>query len=522
MALGATALSAVLFGLAFPPVSWRPLACVCLVPFLLALRRAPPLRAAGLGAAWGVLAAYAVGDAMPSSMAAYFHKPAAVGWLIFLIIAFASSVPFYTAFALAYGPLVRRVAPPWRALLVAAAWTAVELGRGRVFTGSTVSVGNPWGLIAYSQVGFEALLQIASVVGIYGVSFSLVALNAACADLVATATAPRAVRRCSLAGLGVAAVPGALALGFGWLVLAGAPAFDELSGHHRVAMVQADLDLGSQWRSEFYGRNLDHYLRLSLQAIDAASPELLLWPEGALSFPLEAEPDFQRALARLTGAADLELLTGGPGLDGDDPPAYFNSVFLLGTDGAIRGRYDKRYLLPISEFFPLRGIDWLRQRFGRVHSFTHGRRSAPLATRLGPAGILVCNEGMLPEVAAQRVRDGATFLVNPSNDSWLGRERWGAMMFDMISVRAIEQRRYLVRASTSGPSGVVDPWGRVHIRTEPLSRSVAVGWIQPRSGLSVYARVGDAFALGCALAASGTLLLVRPRRGAAASCAGEG
>jgi apolipoprotein N-acyltransferase len=157
-----------------------------------------------------------------------------------------------------------------------------------------------------------------------------------------------------------------------------------------------------------------------------------------------------------------------------------------------------------------------------VHSFRHGQRTAPLPTRLGAAGILVCNEGMLPEVAAQRVRDGARFLVNPSNDSWLGRERWGVMMFELISVRAIEQRRYLVRASTSGPSAIVDPWGRVRVRTEPLSRAVTVGWIQPRSDRTVYGRVGDAFAFGCVLVAFGALLLVRPRGDAAASCAGEG
>jgi apolipoprotein N-acyltransferase len=493
---------------------------VCLVPWLLALRRARPARAAALGATWSVLAAYAVGDAMPGSMAAYFHKPAAVGWLVFLVVALASAVPFYGAFALAYGPLVRRAAPPWRALLVAAAWTAAELGRGRVFTDSTVSVGNPWGLLAYSQVGFETLLQIASVVGVYGVSFALAALNAAVADLVAAACGR--VGRRTLAGLAVASGPAALALGFGAVALARAPAFEDVSGHHRVAMVQADLDLGSQWRSEFYGRNLDDYLRLSLQAVDAGPPELLIWPEGSLSFPLEQEPDFQRSLARLTGGAHLELLAGGPGLDGGDPPAYFNSVFLLGPDGTVRGRYDKRHLLPISEFFPVPGVDWLRRRFGRVHSFTHGRRTAPLPTRLGPAGILVCNEGMLPEVAAQRVREGASFLVNPSNDSWLGRERWGVMMFEMIGVRAIEQRRYLVRASTSGPSGIVDPWGRVRVRSEPLSRAVTVGWVAPRSDRTLYARFGDAFAFGCALAALGALAFGRPRRDAAASCSGEG
>jgi apolipoprotein N-acyltransferase len=88
------------------------------------------------------------------------------------------------------------------------------------------------------------------------------------------------------------------------------------------------------------------------------------------------------------------------------------------ADGVLRARYDKELLLPFMEYFPLR-LDLVRRRFGRVREFAPGAPSEPLPTRAGPAGVLVCNEGMLPQFAAERVDASAGTLVNPSNDGWI-------------------------------------------------------------------------------------------------------
>jgi apolipoprotein N-acyltransferase len=126
---------------------------------------------------------------------------------------------------------------------------------------------------------------------------------------------------------------------------------------------------------------------------------------------------------------------------------------------------------------------------------------------------VTCNEAMLPEVVARRVAAGAEYVVNPSNDSWLADAQYSEMQFDVVTVRAIEQRRYVVRASTSGPSAVIDPYGRVRVRSQPLTRSVIVGGVRPRRDLTLYQRVGDAFACACA-AAVAVALFRRRRRGA--------
>jgi apolipoprotein N-acyltransferase len=106
-------------------------------------------------------------------------------------------------------------------------------------------------------------------------------------------------------------------------------------------------------------------------------------------------------------------------------------------------------------------------------------------------------------VVARRVAEGATVLVNPSNDTWIPEPRFAELQLDIVRLRAVEQRRWLVRASTSGPSALVDPWGRVVVRTGVDERATLAGTIRPREGRTVYARLGDAPALaGLAIAAA--------------------
>jgi apolipoprotein N-acyltransferase len=276
-------------------------------------------------------------------------------------------------------------------------------------------------------------------------------------------------------------------------------------------VVQGNVSLGTRWRSEFYGRNLDVYLEGTWEALSKRPGAVVFWPEAALTFLLEEEPDYARAIARVLAAGDAELVAGGVRNGGSaEAPRYFNTIFAIDPAGVVRARYDKQVLVPFTEYFPLRRIDLLRRSFERVRVFAHGGPAALLPTRAGPAGVLTCNEAMQSELAAERVHAGARLLVNPSNDTWVPQRVFADHLFDLVALRAVEQRRFLVRASTSGPSAIVDPWGRVQARSEPFARAVVQGWVVPRSELTPYARVGDAFALACVAAVP--LALWRARR----------
>jgi apolipoprotein N-acyltransferase len=306
-------------------------------------------------------------------------------------------------------------------------------------------------------------------------------------------------------------LPVVLIASYGFFTLARADRSPPEAKTTRVALVQGNIDLGSQWRSDFYGRNLDVYLRLSLEALRDESPEILFWPESALTFFLEDEPLYRRSIASVLRPFGVELVVGGPRAVEEGGARYYNSVWRISPEGEILGRYDKEYLVPLAEYFPLERVDVLRRKFGRIRVFEHGRVTAPIETRAGLAGVVICNEAMLPEVVSDRVSEGAVYLVNPTNDTWISHPQYQEQQFAIAAMRAIEQRRYLLRISTAGPSAVIDPWGRVMVKAEHLTREVIVGTVEPRAQRSIYNRVGDLFAVLCVLVTIVALLRARRR-----------
>jgi apolipoprotein N-acyltransferase len=514
-AAGLACVSAVLFGLTFPPTGWKAVSWFAVTPLLLALRLGGIGQALFIAWLWCVVGATVAGDWFPKAVASYFGQPLVVALALFVAVFTFMAGPYFMAFAAVYRALARRFGGLALVLLTAAAWTGAELGRGRLFTGTPFFIGNPWGLAGYALVDWLPLVQIASVTGIYGVSFAVVCVNAALAELWLSWRDTRVSRSRTLAVLAASAVPTLGCLAFGSLALWGAESDPEEVGAPAipVAVIQGNLDVGSRWRREHYGRNLDVYLELTYEAAQQEPLGIAFWPEAAMTFFYESEPLYQRAIASLLRAGDTELVAGAPRREESSAPRYFNSIYSIGADGLPRGRYDKQYLVPFAEYFPL-GVDVLRRHFGRVRYFEHGSGDAirPIPTRAGLAGVLVCNESMLPEVAAERVNAGAAYLVNPSNDSWISDEKYAEEQFDIAIMRAIEQRRYLVRASTAGPSAVVDPWGRVQSRSRMGTREVVRGAIRARSEVSLYGRLGDSFSVAC-IAIVALALLVRRSRG---------
>ncbi|MCP5066795.1 MAG: apolipoprotein N-acyltransferase [bacterium] len=484
-----TLASALLFALAFPPIDAKPVAFAALAPFFIALQGQGRGRRVMLGWLWGVSAAYGLGVWFAPSMATYFLQPVWVGFLLFLAVATFMVAPYTVLFAL----LSRRLArlSGWGAsLVIAAGWVACELLRGRLFTGTTFFIGNPWGLIGYSQVG-TPFAQVASVFGIYGVGFAVVTINAALA--LAWQTRKRLAGDPGswlVSGLGVGATLAAGIAGFAFERTA-----PPVSGGTPVALVQGDVSIGARWDRASYGKHLEHYVRLSSQSLAGEErPVLVFWPESAMTFFLEEEPAFRRSLASFLGPTDLELVAGGPRRT---PTGYTNSVFRISSEGQIEGRYDKQYLVPLAESLPFANLEIMQRSFGEVRFFEPGKALPLLETRAGNAGVLVCNEAMLPEVAAERVRRGAEYLLNPTNDTWIQHPQYTALQFGVASMRAIEQRRDLVRVSTAGPSSVIDAWGRSAEATAPGEAAALQARVLRRKGLSAYARIGDSFGFLC-------------------------
>jgi apolipoprotein N-acyltransferase len=505
------AVAAFLFGLAFPPLRLHGLAWVALAPLFWAYRGGGGLRIALLAWLWSALMAWSVGDWMPRAIVTYYQQPVWVGWAFFLGVATTMNFPYQLGFAFGYRALSRgcdsgALPRPALPLLAAALWCAMELLRGRLFTGTPFFIGNPWALLGYSQVGWDAVMQVASITGIYGVTFAVAAANAGWVEAARE-------RRALVSGL----APALLTCAFGVVALSGLGHSDR--DERRIAIVQGNLDIGSRWRSDLYGQNLGVYLRLTHSAIVDSEPEVVFWPEAAMTFFVEDEPLYRRSIGSVLSRRETELVAGGPRALGAPGPAqrYRNTIFRLHPDGEIDGHYDKEYLVPFAEYFPLRGVEMLRRRFENVRVFEPGGAPEVLDTRIGSAAVAICNEAMLPEVVSRRVAGGAAYILNPSNDTWIPEPRFAEQQLDIVTVRAIEQRRPLVRASTSGPSALVDRFGRVVARTDLGEATVLAGTLRPAEGRTVYAAVGDLFGALCVLVSAGALWRARvgsaPRAG---------
>jgi apolipoprotein N-acyltransferase len=508
-------LSAGLFTLSFPPASIRVFAWIALVPWLLILPRVSVRAAIGLSSVWGLASGYGITDWLIPAVAVYYQQSMWVGVAILAVATVGGAVIDFVAFALLYR-WAHRAGLAFLSLFAGAAWVVCDLGRARIAT------GNPWGLLGYTQVGAlsespiaflgagsTAILQVADIGGVFAVGFVLAVVNAVVAlsieALRGKRTFPRAEILVAVVVVVSAAVYGTVRLGEA----------DDLSSEPTdIAIIQANLDLGAQWREELYGANLETYLRETNRVLEESHADLVFWPENAMTFFVAHEPLYRHAIAALLSDKDVELVAGAPHYEGEDgeETEYYNSAFLLRPDGSVAGRYDKQVLLPFAEYFPLPNFDLLRRSFGRVREFTPGPVTTPLETRAGSALVSICNEAMFGRVVRARMAPGASYLVNLTNDTWVPDMEFAEHQFNIATMRAVEQKRYLVRASTSGPSGIVDPYGRVLKRTDAFSDAVLTGAIRSRSDVTVYNRFGDLFAWICLAGVVAVVVIFRRRK----------
>jgi apolipoprotein N-acyltransferase len=490
-----------LYCLAFPPWNLTPLAGVALVPLLLALRGLRTLASLFTGLAWGTLMLWGIGYWVPGALANYWQQPYWFGLLFALGVAAVFVGQPFAVFGFGCARLQARWGGWTRPWLIAALYVGCELARARMLT------GHPWLLLGYALVPDVTFIQMAEIGGVYLLSFALALTNAFVAEAIGTpgSFAIRG-RRVIAALLVVASV-----WTYGRIRLsASLPA----SGPEvPVMVVQGNNDLGSAWQGNFYYRGLEQYLQLTMGGAARTHPRLIVWPEAAVTFFLEKEDLYRSAIARVLAQDGVDLIVGGPHAEeGGAAPLYFNSAFLVLPDGRVGGRYDKVHLLPFAEYFPLRTIQFLRRRFERVRYFTPADEPALLHTAFGDVATLICFEAIFPEVVRRQTAAGASLMVNLSNDGWFGPTAGPDQHLMMVALRAVENRLWVIRATTTGVSAIIDPYGRITTQTAPFTAATLDGVVVPMQVTTPYERYGDAFAWVCVAVAAGAIVAGSFRR----------
>ncbi len=329
------------------------------------------------------------------------------------------------------------------ALFAGCLWAALDMARGWLLSGF------PWLVLPAALAPWPFAIQAAAYIGAYGLS----GLLAACAMLaVSGRLAPTLAGILLLAGIGI---------GGGFAVNAPLPE----DGTITAAVVQGNIEQARKWDPAYQEATVDQYLELSRAQADATGADLLVWPETAMPFYFQKPDALRKRVTDFARDNALVLVTGAPAAArdaADEGYVFFNRAFLVGPDGEIAGSYDKEHLVPFGEYVPFsQYLPFVKKLVEGAGDFQAGTSPAPLVSGDLALGMLICYEAIFPELAQKRVAAGANLLVNISNDAWFGDSPAPRQHLDLTLLRAVEQGRYIVRATNTGISAVIDPKGRI-------------------------------------------------------------
>ncbi|ADW19173.1 apolipoprotein N-acyltransferase [Desulfobulbus propionicus DSM 2032] len=506
LTLGSAALaSAGLLALAMPGrIGWWPLLFVALVPLLLIALYARPGRSALAGFVFGLVYHLALLYWILIVLGRYGGLPL---WVtlpaLFLLSAYMACFPAIFCW------LTSRVAGrSWhRERSVAPLiWGAPVLWVGLDFLRGLVLSGFPWMDLGYGLFSQPRLIQAADIGGHHLLTFSLVLANGLMVGIIdrqrrGVRWNVRLERWLLIAAVGFLVFIG----GYSLVRYQVVGAIAARSMQARVAVVQGNIDQAIKWSPATKAATVDTYLRLSRQAIAGQDVELVVWPETALPFYPQRDALMQR-VSDLATSNNTWLLTGAPlyqlprQAGAGESVRYYNGAILIGPEGRLGGQYAKQHLVPFGEYVPLRRfLPFLEPLVVSIGDFTAGDQRGPL--RLGPLqlGMLVCYESIFPAIAHESVIRGANLLVNITNDAWYGRSSAPHQSMAMAVLRAVENKRTLIRAANTGISGFVDPTGRIVAQSDIFTEA-ALSESAPMLDLAtVFNRGGHRFGAACAL-----------------------
>ncbi|MGE0114305.1 MAG: apolipoprotein N-acyltransferase [Steroidobacteraceae bacterium] len=456
-----------LLALAFAPFGVWPLAVICPALLFLAWQGATPRRAAAVGF-WFHSGTFLAGTYW------LYHSVHTIGgapvWVAMLLML--GLVAIMGAYLALLGYVQARLLPAagvsrWL-IGLPALWVLLEWWRGWFLSGF------PWLSLGYAQID-SPLAGLAPVLGVYGISL-VCALGAGA--LVALVLGSRGQRLLAAALL---LLP--------WLVAA--PLWhrewtQQIDAPVSVAVVQGSVPQDHKWSPEWRDKTLNLYRDL---AAPHFGTQLIVWPEAALPDLAHQLTDYLGALWSEAHAAHSDLVMGLLHYD-LQKDAYYNGVLALGEQVQW---YHKRHLVPFAEFFPVPAFirTWLKLMNLPYSDFTAGDAQQPALNAAGQKlGATVCYEdGFGAEQLA--VLKEATLLVNVTNDAWFGDSSAPPQHLEISRMRALEAGRDMVRAANDGISALIAADGRVMATLPRFQIAVLTGKVQPRTGLTPYARIGN-------------------------------
>jgi apolipoprotein N-acyltransferase len=405
------------------------------------------------------------------------------------------------------------------------AWAGLELAAARI-----TSV--PWDQLGYSQVDNGLVNQLAPSTGVYGISFLLVAVNALLAGglLIKLKSVRRFSGRWAWAACGMVL----FVTGFAGIYVA----MPRPAPTATAMLVQPNLDVAGTdaWSGAAWDRHFAEFAQLAGEfckgyiagipqtgAPTVATgcppvpehPDLIAWPESPAPY-IEGDPRLKASLKTLATTAHSPLIIGGLGVDySEEQKGWldYNSAMIVSPDGEKVGRYDKIHLVPFGEYIPFQEyLTFAHKLTGRVSSFTRGTERnvflLPNANgQMHRYGVFICYEAVFADEVRHFAANGAEVLVNISDDGWYGDTSAPWQHFNEARMRAIENRRWLLRDTNNGVTAVIDPYGTVRQSIPRHQTGVLPARFGYRGDVTFYSAHGDVFGWMCLLVGVGVVAL---------------
>ena len=483
---GAALASSFLLILSFPNFDLSFLAWIGLIPLLVAVGRRPvPWRAFILGWVTGSVFFYGSCYWLTYSMIHYGGLPP---WVAYLLLAPAALIVglFPAAFSMVLALTIKR----WghAALLLAPFfWTSLEWTRLGI-------TGQLWNAIGYSQAQTynSLLIQPARWGGVYAVGFLILSVNVA----LAFALLKRKTWAIGTA-LSIVVFVGIILLAS---MLIGGPSYSGAPSFLYVVALQPNVPMTPVKSAEETQQLLERHLSMSTEALKMFPhdnvPRLVVWPESPMNFTYASDKTFQDLVAKFTRDNHTSLLFNS--LERAQGDGAYNSALLVNEDGQLISQYDKIRLLPFGEYVPL--PHWLPGASlitAIVGDFTPGDKYTLMPLGNHRAGVFICIESAYPSIARNFTSEGADFLINISNDGYLGPTAVMRQHLANAIFRAVENGRPILRVTNSGITASIRSDGSVNDETSGFQSDVR-NW---RLGLwnsdTFYTKHGDLFAQVC-------------------------
>lgn len=478
------ALSGILLGLSFSNLGLEYFIWFALVPLLIGLRRTQGIK-----------------DALKTGfISGLFYFGITLYWVYFttvlgLVLLVLYCAGYIALFGAVYKYLELKIKPPLtcRLLLISFAWVLVEYLRANLFSGFG------WALLAYAQYENIAVIQMADITGLWGVSWLIAFINVSCYEVLSlfTKKSSLAVRPKLKKSFFVVLTALVLYAGFyayGDVRLHQKPAVQKTI---KVSLVQGNIAQHEKWKRslrEHILRVYEHYTRMA--SFD--EPDIIIWPETSLPGYLNEKSLYDK-IAKLASTLKMPVLIGAPretGGSGED--RVYNSAAFFSGEGKLLDVYDKLWPVPFAEYIPLPGIFGFLRNTTETADFSKGQIMTIFRVKGINFGVLICYEGINSSLVRDFVNSGAEFMVNITNEAWFLRSTEPYQHLSASVFRAAEHKVNVVRAANTGISCVIDPYGRVVKKVSKAGHELFVdGFLSAELTIikenTFYSRFGNVF-----------------------------